>query len=307
MNIKEISDDYQPRMCSICGSDLDEILVTYTSPDRFEHAIGITNEGYRRYWIKCSLCGCAINVMKTHNRSLLSKLEDNYYNVDFASANTNIQEKYSKIMSLPESQSDNAGRVRRIVKYLSIFRDVIKSYDSPVNVLDIGAGMGVFLSKLNQIRLHNGEEWALTAIEPDPIAAEHLRKIKIMKVIEGIFNADARQKINDQYDLLTVNKVLEHLENPVNVLSSAADILSKHKGLLYIELPDILSIGRRHEEVDVVLHHHLYSPISVVKLIESANLVPLTINRIKEPSGKITIYCFACHREAVDEKMKFVT
>jgi len=77
----------------------------------------------------------------------------------------------------------------------------------------------------------------MTAIEPDPVAAEHLRGIDRFRVVEGVFDRDFPDA---EIDLITLNKVVEHIEHPLPLLSACREKLSAN-GLLYVELPDLMS------------------------------------------------------------------
>ncbi|MBI5413114.1 hypothetical protein HZA42_02055 [Candidatus Peregrinibacteria bacterium] len=69
--------------CPICGGNLNDVLLTITKPDRFEIAVGIKEEGYKRQWIRCAGCGVAIDVHDAKNLELVEKLASAYYAVDF--------------------------------------------------------------------------------------------------------------------------------------------------------------------------------------------------------------------------------
>lgn len=86
--------------CPICGSKLNEVLLTIKIPDRFESFVGIKLPGYKRKWVECGNCGIAVNI-RGYDNAKLKELETAYYEVDFK--NSSIAEK-----------SDNEQRVKRI-------------------------------------------------------------------------------------------------------------------------------------------------------------------------------------------------
>ena len=45
-------------------------------------------------------------------------------------------------------------------------------------------------------------------------------------------------KFKKKFDLISFNKVLEHLKNPIMLLKSSKRFLNKN-GIVYIEVPDI--------------------------------------------------------------------
>jgi len=93
-----------------------------------------------------------------------------------------------------------------------------------------------------------------------------------------------------------MNKVLEHLPRPGELLSRVAQALNPSGGIVYVEVPDVQTIGRRPPSDNILgsLHHHLYSARGLATLIEDAGLHLLDFGRTVEPSGKITIFGFAC-------------
>ena len=102
-------------------------------------------------------------------------------------------------------------------------------------------------------------------------------------------------KINDikkKFDFITLNKVLEHIADPLKFLIEVKKKLKKN-GILYIEVPSssAASIGKFREEF-FIEHFHVFSKNSIELL---ANLVNAKIIKTKnyiEPSGKFTISAF---------------
>ena len=278
-------------ICRVCGGQLDIVLAIHKNPDRFERSIGISDENYSRSWVACASCGSVTNTMDPGNAARLAQLAGGYYEVDFA--NSSVDDKFAKIMALPEDRSDNAGRVKRVVEYLDNWRQAFGQVEGVAKVLDIGAGTGVFLAKLLQSKAQTVTDWRATAIEPDPVAAAHLRGLNSFEVIQGEFDAS---KIIRGYHLITLNKVIEHLPRPQTFLMSVANALDTNGGIIYLEVPDVLTIGRRPSTDNILgsLHHHLYSPRGLTSIVESVGLRLLNIGRIVEPSGKITLFGFAC-------------
>lgn len=277
--------------CAVCGGHLDTVLAVHTKPDRFEVSLGISDENYSRSWVACTNCGSASNSMDPANATRLEQLADGYYEVDFA--NSSISEKFANVMALPEGQSDNVGRVKRVIAYLDNWRQTFGQIGGVANVLDIGAGTGVFLAKLLQSKAQTVTDWRATAIEPDPVAAAHLRGLNSFEVIQSVFAAGPAMQ---GYDLITLNKVVEHLPRPQALMTGVANALDTNNGIVYVEVPDVLTIGRRLPTDNILgsLHHHLYSPRGLTSLIERVGLRLLDLGRTVEPSGKITLFGFAC-------------
>ena len=107
------------RTCLICGGELIETKLIHKTRDRFEKHVGIPADGFQRRWIECSKCQSCTNLMRPDNARLLEKLGEGYYEVDFA--NSNILEKFEKVMALPADKSDNAQRVQRVSDFLTLW------------------------------------------------------------------------------------------------------------------------------------------------------------------------------------------
>ena len=98
-----------------------------------------------------------------------------------------------------------------------------------------------------------------------------------------------------RYNIISLNKVLEHVEKPNELLSLCKRILDEN-GFIYIEVPDgqcaaqdKLGFGR---EEFFMEHHHAFSENSTKKMIENAGFELINIESIKEPSTKYTIRAF---------------
>jgi 2-polyprenyl-3-methyl-5-hydroxy-6-metoxy-1,4-benzoquinol methylase len=99
-------------------------------------------------------------------------------------------------------------------------------------LLDIGCGPGFFLKTAQQ------RGWRVMGIEPSRQAAAHARELGV-QVVEGFFNADSAKTLG-RFDVAHLNNVLEHVPNPVEVLSRARDLLEPG-GLLCLNVPNDFS------------------------------------------------------------------
>lgn len=270
--------------CRLCGGEVGQVCLSHTQPDRFERAALIPAEGYMRVWRRCQSCAALMNVQRPEDENRLEHLTASYYEVDLGSG---IKAKYDKVMALPAGQSDNAGRVGRVL-------DACERHlpAGSLTVLDVGAGTGVFLSRF--LKKAEGR-WRGIAIEPDPMAAEHLRSLERFQVVEGKLD-----EVTDlpPVNLITFNKVIEHIPFPLPVLKAAMTRM-RPDGLIYVEVPDALTADRRPPDDNILgaLHKHLYEPESLARLLRLAGFVPLEIARIVEPSGKLTVFGFASRLE----------
>ena len=278
--------------CSLCaGQDWRDIL-TVDQPDRFEQSIGVKSQGYMRRWVECRQCGGATNLLPKESALRLASLRAAYYEIDFMASD--IGDKYRRVMSMPAGQSDNAGRVDRVMNFV---RRWSVSSAQP-RVMDIGAGTGVFLSRLVD---RTAGAWKCLGVEPDPRAAAHLRELDKFAVVEAMYLG---QPELGRFNLVTLNKVLEHIEQPLPFLMQVVQSLVPEDGLLYVEVPDKLTTRLRSSDDNILgaLHCHLYDPTSLAHLLRLAGLELLCVNRIAEPSGKLSVYAFAARVESFVKK-----
>ena len=92
-----------------------------------------------------------------------------------------------------------------------------------------------------------------------------------------------------------MNKIIEHIEVPKIFLKKVLKLLER-QGYLYIEVPNLDAredqIGYDREEF-FIEHHHVFSKISLILMLTKLNLKILKIKKIREPSSKYTLFCFA--------------
>jgi SAM-dependent methyltransferase len=278
--------------CSVCDGDEGNEILLIDRPDRFEQSIGVGSQGYARQWVECLLCGAASNLLPPESARRLASLRAAYYEVDFMGSD--IGEKYRRVMSMPADQSDNAGRVARVMDF------VRRWYGAPARprVMDIGAGTGVFLSRLVD---QTTGAWQYLGVEPDPRAAAHLRQLDKFAVVEAMYLGQPELR---GFNLVTLNKVLEHIEQPLPFLLQVVQSLASEDGLLYVEVPDKLTAKLRLPDDNILgaLHCHLYDPMSLGHLLRKVGMELLSIDRIAEPSGKLSVFAFAAPTESVVRK-----
>ncbi len=98
-----------------------------------------------------------------------------------------------------------------------------------------------------------------------------------------------------RYNFITMNKIIEHIENPKSFLLKFYNLL-RNPGYLYIEVPSIKAlkskIGKKSEEF-FIEHFHVFSKKSLKILLRDINLKIVYIKDIKENSGKYTLIALA--------------
>ncbi|RPH53705.1 class I SAM-dependent methyltransferase, partial [bacterium] len=194
-----------------------------------------------------------------------------------------LLEAFRRIRALAAGQSDNKQRVRRIADFLA------RGGRPPaeVRVLDVGSGLCVFLAELK------GYGYECHCVDPDPAAVEHaLAHAGVDGAWAGIletFRTDLR------FDLVTFNKVLEHVTDPVRLLRQARELL-KPGGSIYGELPDgdlARRVGGVVERQEFFAEHYaVYGPGSLAHLARRAGFACSDPVSLREPSGKCTVFSF---------------
>jgi SAM-dependent methyltransferase len=96
-------------------------------------------------------------------------------------------------------------------------------------LLDIGCGPGWFLKTAKE------RGWQVRGIEPSRQAAAHARSLGI-DMVEGFFRAGSAPGLG-AFDAVHLNNVLEHVPNPIEVLTLARDVLTPG-GLLCVNVPN---------------------------------------------------------------------
>ncbi len=266
----------KPSLSCPCGENTNELALEYSSRPAGETAFPIEGK-YLRYYKQCLICG---HFFSSHEMCL-----DNLYSGAYSEA-TYGQERekiFERIMNLPIHKSDNAARCERIDYYLKTHREFTQKRNT---LLDIGSGLGVFPARM-QI---NG--WEVTALDPDAKAVEHMKTKIGCKCIHGDFMDQSIAEIG-KYDLITFNKVLEHVEKPLEMLKKSKEFL-KEEGIIYVEVPDgenAIVDGKDREEF-FIEHHHVFSARSAAQMIKVSGLKLIKLDVLREASGKYTIALF---------------
>jgi 2-polyprenyl-3-methyl-5-hydroxy-6-metoxy-1,4-benzoquinol methylase len=133
--------------------------------------------------------------------------------------------------------------------------------NNDVSVLDVGTGNGVFLKVLSDMGISN-----LDCIEPD---ATMFKKSNLK--IRNHF-LDIKEIQNAEYDLISLNQVLEHVHDPQSFVLNLSKLLKKD-GFIYIDVPHQ---DYRFKE-DVAPHLTFWNQTSLRSFLLKNKLIPLTI------------------------------
>lgn len=265
----------EPLRCP-CHEAHFQAVYVYTSAPEGETRFPFSSGSYRREIKRCGLCGHFISI---HNMDCAQLYSGEYVTSTYG--DDGIRRAFDRINALPPAESDNVGRVRRILEFTAAH---LPKRERPFSVLDVGSGLCVFLHRMK------AAGWACTALDPDPRAVAHAQQtVGVSAVYADFLTA---QNVG-RFDLVTFNKVLEHAWDPVAMLARSADCLHEG-GLVYVELPDgeaAVSEGFEREEF-FIEHHHIFSPASLGLLAIRAGFAVKNIERLREPSTKFTLRAF---------------
>ena len=266
----------KPTIHCPCERKHDVPAFTYDAPPLGETRFDLRGQPYRRRYLRCTECRHWYADMAMDLRLLYG---GTYVDSTYAAG---MRSTFDRIRALPPEKSDNAGRVRRIVDFAT--RHFTPTMTAP-SLLDVGSGLAVFPAAIKEAG------WRCTALDPDPRAAAHAREVAGVDAMAADFMTIAADKLG-RYDVITFNKVLEHLEDPVAMLQKASRHL-RPGGFIYVEVPDEAAAaeGPGREEF-FIEHYHVFSPGSVQILARQSGLQVLASERLREPSTKFTLRAF---------------
>ena len=231
-------------------------------------------KNYLRKLFKCKFCGHYMNISNVDFKKVY---KESYSNISYG---RDIKKKYDFLLSL-KKKSDNFQRVKRIIKFLKFKKMKYK-------ILDVGSGFGIFPIELSKLV----KNLDIHVIEPDKNNIKFMKKFNLKVKSKFIENFKSTVK----YDLITLNKVIEHIENPQKILKKLNKNMLKNS-IVYIEVPDGEGASKSKEglfrEEFFVDHHHIFSKKSFEDLLSRCGLQTLVMKRIIEPSKKYTLYAFA--------------
>ena len=263
--------------CPICSSSNTKIIAELHKRPDGETPFAIPEDQYFRAFYHCENCHI---YFAEHNYDFDELYRGQYNASTYANK---ITKTYEKIMNLPEGTSDNQLRCARVdAKLNSLNRPAEKT-----RILDVGSGLSVFLGRMKSLGYPG------VAIDPDPISIQHA--IEYIGLEGGFCGNVEDYNPNLPFQVLSMNKVLEHVRDPLKLLKDGLQHLETG-GLCYLELPDgknALAHAKLEEREEFFIeHYYAYSLLSMKKLMKDAGLVDLEVVEIHEPSDKYSLYAF---------------
>ncbi len=256
--------------CPICQKKSLKLKFKYTSKPDVEIDFKIDKSDYYREYYECKKCG---HMCGKVNYDFSKFYDGEYTEITYG---LGMQKTFDRLISLPKGSSDNEKRFKFISNFLnSFFLD-----KKAIEILDVGSGLGVFPWLVNKSNLK------ITALDPDKRNIEHIKKnIGVKTYNKDFFDLKTKKK----FDIITFNKVIEHIINPEAMLKKSLKFLKK-RSFLYVEVPDVKASqdGKNREEFTIE-HFHVFSKDSLKILCKKLDLKCLKIESVIEPSGKYTI------------------
>lgn len=266
------------RAC-VCGATDLELAWRYEAPPACERPLpGCVGSPYPRDLLRCRACGHFLAVHELDEAALYAA---GYVDANYGDA-AGIQAAFERIVALPPERSDNAGRVRRVLAFAA--ECGAGDGSAGRSVLDIGSGLCVFLHGMR------AAGWRCLALDPDDRAAEHARAVVGVEALCGDLLAS---EPGGPFAVVTLNRVLEHVADPIAMLRRAGDLVADG-GFLYVEVPDgetAAQEGFEREEFTLD-HRHAFSAASLSLTAMRAGLDVARLERLREPSGKRTLLAF---------------
>lgn len=196
--------------------------------------------------IECISCGLlALNPMPSENDLNLVYNESYFKNEHLTGKQLN--EIYGYVDYISERINKQRG-YKRICQKINAY---LFSENLPPRLLDFGCGLGHFLDSAYDFGLH------VEGVEFNNYAIDYIKKRYAYK----IWSFDEFNKLNDQYDVIVLFDVIEHLREPFELLTQLKKLLSNH-GLMVISTMDSNSLisrlmGKRLEDFRRI-REHLY-------------------------------------------------
>lgn len=255
--------------CEICNSDL-KLVKTINKPKKNENIFNFSKKKFRKKFYQCKNC---YHIFNYH--SFIKKIDRIYAYQYNKKAHKNFEDKFNKINSLKKNKSSNLNRLEFLNKFIK----------KKNKILDIGSGIGIFPFSLKK------RGFKINCIEYDKNANSFLKKLGLNSLRKSIIS----YKIPRKYDLITFNKILEHLNiKQIKIILNNINYGKK----VYIEVPSIKAKKKGFGRQEFFLEHqNIFSKKSLEILLKKLNFKIIKISDIREVNHKFTL-------RAVIEKKK---
>lgn len=193
-----------------------------------------------------------LDMLITHPQPSLEKLPSYYESVDYISHTDGNKSVFEKMYQFVKSIA-----LKNKLK-------LINSESKKGRILDIGAGVGDFLS------VCKNDGWETIGIEPSD-KAKTIAKSKGVSFVENVSELES-----NSFDVITMWHVLEHVPDLENQISELKRLI-KSDGTIIIAVPNFKSYDAKHYKefwaaFDIPIHLWHFSKTSIQKLFAVENL-----------------------------------
>lgn len=272
--------------CIICNSEENKEICSYSQPDMYERAVGITEQGYSRKWVKCISCGLSYSVYSRNPESMDRIYESAYRDSECPWRKQSSEEIFEKITKLPKEESETKFRIEWIKRSVNDLRkhEIIPKKEGSCNLLDIGGGTGIFAFEFQD------DEWISYVIDPDK-GAEFIDKKLNIPFMQKYYEP---RLFGKKFELISLIFVLEHIKNPAEMINKTKQDMDEGS-LLYIEVPDEICFRKKPFDDDIFNSCHLFmfNPSTITRLLDECGLEIYTLKRIKTIRGHYSLMLLA--------------
>ncbi len=153
------------------------------------------------------------------------------------------------------------------------------------SLLDIGAGQGGLLATAKR----ELPSTICLGIEPSTTGVDYCHSRHGIEVIHGEWNSLSAKQIPPNISVITSVHVIEHLNDPASALRLAAQKLCPETGVIYVEVPNILSDAWHGKDFFHIAHTHYFYPQTLERLCIASGLEPFA-----RTEGLARIWPWAC-------------
>ena len=210
-----------------------------------------------------------LDMLITNPQPSLEKLPNYYESVNYISHTDGNKSLFEKMYQFVKSIA-----LKNKLK-------LINSVSQKGKILDIGAGVGDFLS------VAKNDGWQTTGIEPS-------EKAKAIAISKGVlFVENLSQLKNNSFDVITMWHVLEHVPDLENQIAELKRLI-KPNGTIIIAVPNFKSFDAKHYKefwaaYDVPIHLWHFSKTAIQKLFAKQNLELVKVLPMKFDSFYVSL------------------
>ena len=227
--------------CPVCGGSERTVVV-----ERARDLLFGSPKHEWTYW-KCAFCKC-IYLDPRPSKEHIGLAYLHYYthemdriDIPFPAKGISKRIAFSYYEKLCAGKSIGSSFIMRFLPLIFGYVkkiDITFRYAYPLNrglkLLDYGCGSGAYL----ELMKHHG--WQVVGFEPDPSAASVAQE----RGIPILQDQGELEKFREEFDMITVSHVIEHIHDPGLCLALFHRLL-KRGGKLFIDTPNADSLGMR--------------------------------------------------------------